>query len=1046
VKREVMYTLRGNLRAKFAKRVVYSNVVNYTTYFLGADAETEDGSLARHVSGVSRNQQVVFTSTKPFVMVANNLAVTGLPSTKNGLVRDLLNKPTIPVFSIDANDGLIQLYRDLTNNRFDELPFEGTIIRGAGYPWITEITSYTSTNIVQGDLDLRNVRMFNSTVLIDNMHITKNFQDTGDMCCVPETLWYKYCDKTKPGRNLHLDITGVCQAMADPDEQVKNPDDGFTVNDLEKFCKKFHIPMYALDINERLFHSFYPASRSKKCNALCYIVANNHLYLCEDKAFVNRVNSFAKPTTSSSSSFMKETPVTEIKELVLDESNVIVQEESLDQLFMNFYTKDNTLISPTNCVFQYGRIKRMTSNLQGITYHANKDLELVQKYIQEYNNFSKTPIVFTNQSVLGLGRQIFNTLYPEHKKSIFNQQVFETFPVNANLVRTYNQPTNKDKLTGIDINKCRTSCLRDNVLGEYKRFCVMDSIEPYIKQTEHKLSPGFYYILTSNQLPCKGDGWYSDGFIGYLDQEKINYTIKYQLIASGTYDENYMVRFQEEIVQLDNFKFISNGTIGSLAMRRTTSSKVYFETNFQTACAHYFNFDGTKKANSEVYITPMDDEKTLYKIEDRTNHIELDSDIPIFNQILENEWIKCYKLYKEMGGRLIAIKTDNVIVENQEFKVELTNEFGGYKQGDINLPVNDAKSDKEEVEMVFGDWKTDQEQDFEDFDEIAKHIIDKDESCNIIGSAGVGKSYLIKNIVNVLNERGKKYAILAPTNKAALNVGGVTIHKFLGMDHTQKIRKNMLRKLKSYDYIILDELSMVGSLIYNQLNLAKKQSDKIKFLMIGDFKQLPPVKDDLYDYENTRILKQLCDYNRFELTINKRSDDIMWNIAAHAYETGSIKPFTFGTHTKWESDRHLCYTNHTRKKINEYIMRRKKGANLFLDCSDQDLENNNYAQPVVLHVGAPIMSCKNNKQQGILNNQDFTVTGWNDQVIHTCSGDIKVVDFQKSFVVAYAMTVHKSQGATFDFKFSIWETSRMDRRMLYTAVTRTTSKDLICIV
>jgi hypothetical protein len=137
--------------------------------------------------------------------------------------------------------------------------------------------------------------------------------------------------------------------MADPDEPVKNPDDGFTVNDLEKFCRRFRIPMYALDIHERLFHSYYPESRNKKCNALCYIVANSHLYLCEDKAFVNRVNSFAKPTTSSSSSLMNETPVTEIKELVLDESNVIYKEDSLDELFMKFYKEDNTLISPTNC-------------------------------------------------------------------------------------------------------------------------------------------------------------------------------------------------------------------------------------------------------------------------------------------------------------------------------------------------------------------------------------------------------------------------------------------------------------------------------------------------------------------------------------------------------------------------------------------------------------------------------------------------------------------------------------------------------------------------
>ena len=1048
VKRGVMYTKKGALRSKFAKRQVYSNVVNYTRYYFEAevDGDNNSGRLSDFVTSVQRDQ-VVFTTTRPFSMVAANLALSSLGQRKDNLVREFLNKPNIPLlrFHLSAKDtlDLPRLYREMTNNQFDELPFEKNIASHPVYPFIVEITSYSSTNIRQGDLDLRNVRMYNASVMIDNAHITKNFQDKGEMRCVPETLFYKYCDKTKTNRNLNLSIEQICEAMTIADDRVKKPEDGFTVNDLELFCKRYKIPMYALDMNERLFHSYYPETRSKKCSALCYIVANNHLYLCEDKAFVNRVNSFARPITSSSSSVMNETPEQEKTEIVIDEHNIVVKEQSLDTLFMDFYTNDNIIISPTNCYFQDGRIKKMVCDTNQTTYYANEDIDLVKQYIQNYNTRNtQTSILFTNQSVLGLGRQIFNTLYPDHKKSVFNQQVFDVFPVNANMVRKYNQVNNETQLVGIDINKCRTSCLRDNILGEYKRFCVMDSIEPY-DTTNTELTPGFYRIKTTNELPAKGDGWYSNEFLKYLTQEHIEYTIELQLLSSFTYTNDYLKRFFEEITQLPEFKFISNGTIGGFAMRRKTSSKVYFETDFKTACAHYFNMDGTKKSNSEVYITPMDDDKTLYKIEDRMNHIELDSDIPIYNQILENEWIKCYELRKKMGGTLIAIKTDNVIVENAN-EVELTGEVGGYKVGDTHLPINDCKVSKPVVEMTFDDWKTDKESDFETFDDIAKHIVDKNQSCNIIGSAGVGKSYLIKKIETLLEGLGKRYTLLAPTNKAALNIGGVTIHKFLGMNHLQKIRKNMLRKLKSYEYIIIDEISMVGSMIYNQLNLAKQQNKRIKFLMLGDFKQLPPVGDDGYDYENTQILKQLCDYNRFELTKNKRSDDVMWNIATHAYTKGNIYPFTFGTHSKWESERHLCYTNRTRKGINEYIMR-SKGPGLSVECTEKDTEQNEYAQSVVLHIGTPLMSCKNNKKEEILNNQSFTVTGWDDSVIHTCSMDIRIEDFHKMFVVAYAMTVHKSQGDTFDFKFSIWETAKMDHKMLYTAITRTTNKNLICI-
>ncbi len=51
--------------------------------------------------------------------------------------------------------------------------------------------------------------------------------------------------------------------------------------------------------------------------------------------------------------------------------------------------------------------------------------------------------------------------------------------------------------------------------------------------------------------------------------------------------------------------------------------------------------------------------------------------------------------------------------------------------------------------------------------------------------AGNGKSYVAKNISKELPNVKK----LAPTNKAALNVKGSTIHRFLKMDEEEKINK-----------------------------------------------------------------------------------------------------------------------------------------------------------------------------------------------------------------------------------------------------------------
>jgi ATP-dependent DNA helicase PIF1 len=130
------------------------------------------------------------------------------------------------------------------------------------------------------------------------------------------------------------------------------------------------------------------------------------------------------------------------------------------------------------------------------------------------------------------------------------------------------------------------------------------------------------------------------------------------------------------------------------------------------------------------------------------------------------------------------------------------------------------------------------------------------------GSAGCGKSTILKAFVPLLKLKGKKVRIVAPTNLAALNVGGQTTWNFAGW--TPDSMKKPLDKLKAAangkeiwkkfdatDVLVIDEISMIENLQFERLNEVMKASRAgkatgpfggVQIIVTGDFCQLSPVK------------------------------------------------------------------------------------------------------------------------------------------------------------------------------------------------------------
>ena len=124
----------------------------------------------------------------------------------------------------------------------------------------------------------------------------------------------------------------------------------------------------------------------------------------------------------------------------------------------------------------------------------------------------------------------------------------------------------------------------------------------------------------------------------------------------------------------------------------------------------------------------------------------------------------------------------------------------------------------------------------------------------LTGPAGTGKTAVIRMFMQRCR---KRLVCLAPTGLAALNLGkAVTIHHFFEFspgieDSIKPFSPYLLRKLANVDVFLIDEISMVSSLllhrIENSLSMATGCTRPFggkQIIVVGDFHQLPPVISD----------------------------------------------------------------------------------------------------------------------------------------------------------------------------------------------------------
>ena len=175
--------------------------------------------------------------------------------------------------------------------------------------------------------------------------------------------------------------------------------------------------------------------------------------------------------------------------------------------------------------------------------------------------------------------------------------------------------------------------------------------------------------------------------------------------------------------------------------------------------------------------------------------------------------MKMHQLAQHVGECVRGIFTDTIIVENPK-------KLHFYQQKSEVLEILKFLNQIYSKNKNFIHEKPEKKV----LKKIEEFKLSDNKGCCVLGIAGSGKSTLCNKLQQELGEG--KYAVCAPTHKAALLIGAVTVYNLFNIDtHTHTYLKSAVEKLKNsgVEYIFIDEISMINSKIWGVLSDIKKK-------------------------------------------------------------------------------------------------------------------------------------------------------------------------------------------------------------------------------
>lgn len=366
----------------------------------------------------------------------------------------------------------------------------------------------------------------------------------------------------------------------------------------------------------------------------------------------------------------------------------------------------------------------------------------------------------------------------------------------------------------------------------------------------------------------------------------------------------------------------------------------------------------------------------------------------------------------------------------------------------------------------------------------------------VTGSAGTGKTTILKHTIDELKERGATSALCAPTGKAAKRIKestlneASTVHRLLEFPapgevdpETGKAMATGYPKRNKYsplphDFVFVDEAAMINQDIFRFLVDALKPGACIR--LFGDVNQLPPIEENKANQEKLSPFKD-CLLRRPHVVldvVHRQADTsgVLFNAERLLRGLPPMKRddfFVEYTETPVDSVLQLCKQIDFRALDNQIISPTNQG---WVGCAQLNQKVQLVVNPqpdpskwvrvprhpwdkdrdyLNIALNDKVVVTKNNYDLNIYNGETGVATEFDPEdgsfvidfgdrevwipPILQIEGRAQHIDPRKDIDLAYVLTTHKCQGSEFDTIAYVMNRSRsynLNRNNFYTAITR----------
>lgn len=437
------------------------------------------------------------------------------------------------------------------------------------------------------------------------------------------------------------------------------------------------------------------------------------------------------------------------------------------------------------------------------------------------------------------------------------------------------------------------------------------------------------------------------------------------------------------------------------------------------------------------------------------------------NKVLKIDLDNFIEYIKELMIEKLIVKDDEKFYHHSFFDAErnIANQL---------IPFINRKINKKSLQNSFDEMieAIEYDEGIKYSDEQKKAIF---EACSnglyiITGGPGTGKTTILNAILKMLKMLYGDDAIIslcAPTGRASKRMSilsnhyASTIHRMLKWDlHSNSFAYNANNKLKT-DVIIVDEFSMVDTLLFEALLLGTKEVSQI--ILIGDDGQIPSVGAGnlLYDLLRINEIKHISLSHIYRQTNGSSIVDLAYNIRFNKLDYD----FNFKDDVRFLKLKNV----QAGEAIVDLLKRLFDKGYSFDDVQviipmygnvagidninasiqawynpktfDKDEVRVNHQ---VFRIGDRVLQLKNQPEDDIFNGDIGVITDIDiDEEELTVKFDVGEVVYQKqsfsNLTLAYAISIHKSQGSEFDHVIMCVFNDygfMLNKQLIYTGVTR----------